>query len=117
MAIWPSRNKKNVGDKSANKIKSSISAYHCVEVKIPYDACEAVMKLHGMRYLSAEAPALPLAACDQNCNCKFKHFDDRRDQERRDAFDTSGIHFSGSKNRRLGHDRRRKKSPVHLHLG
>lgn len=117
MAIWSSRSKKNVGDKSAKKTASNISPYHCVEVKIPYDACEAVMQLHGVRYLSAEAPNLPLPACDQNCSCTFKHYDDRRVEERRDAFDSSGIHFSGTKNRRLGRDRRRKKTATHLHLG
>ncbi len=118
MAFWSSRSKKNVGSKSAKQTKPQVNPYHCVEVKIPYDACEAVMQLEGKRYLSADAPILPLPACNQNCKCKFKHHNDRRRKEdRRDAFDSSGIHFSGAKNRRMGQDRRMKKTATHLHLG
>jgi len=110
MAIWSSRSNKNHLDKTKRKskavVKKTISPYHCVEVKMAYDACDEVLKIHGMRYLSAEAPTLPLAGCDQNCGCKFKHHNDRRFDDRRDSFSASGIHFSGQKNRRLGGDRR-----------
>ena len=108
MAIWSSRaNKKNTPKHTQSKtVSKSSSPYHCVEVKMSYDACEEVLKLHGKRYLSAEAPMLPVVGCNQNCKCKFKHYDDRRQDDRRDAFSASGIHFSGEKNRRLGGDRR-----------
>ena len=92
--------------RSKSVAKSTISPYHCVEVKMPYDACEEVLKLHGKRFLSADAPMLPVSGCDQNCSCKFKHHSDRRQDDRRDSFSPSGIHFSGEKNRRLGGDRR-----------
>jgi hypothetical protein len=115
MAIWSSRsNKKNSQSKAATN--KTISPYHCVELKAPYDACEQVLKLHGMRFLSAEAPVLPLTGCDQTCMCKFKHHNDRRQDERRDAFSPSGIHFSGASNRRLGGERRRA-SARHVNLG
>jgi len=74
---------------------------------MPYNACEKVLELHGKRFLSAEAPVLPLPGCEQYCKCKFKHHNDRRQDDRRDAFSSSGIHFSGEKNRRLDGDRRR----------
>ncbi|QMU62379.1 MAG: hypothetical protein GKR92_11990 [Gammaproteobacteria bacterium] len=106
MAIWSSRsNKKNLPPKVV--VKAAISPSHCVEVNMPYDACEKVLELHGKRFLSAEAPELPQPGCDQYCKCKFKHYNDRRQDERRDAFSSSGIHFSGEKNRRLDGDRRR----------
>ena len=109
MAIWSSRAKKNNSSKHSNNktvSKSSVSPYHCVEVKMSYSACDEVLQLHGKRYLSAEAPVLPVAGCDKNCTCKFKHYEDRRQDDRRDAFSASGIHFSGEKNRRMGGDRR-----------
>lgn len=112
MAIWSSRsNKKTLGKTSRQSKavpKKAVNPYHCVEVKMSYDACEEVLKIHGKRYLSAEAPTLPLPGCDQNCGCKFKHHNDRRFDDRRDSFSASGIHFSGQKNRRLGGDRRFK---------
>ena len=120
MAIWSSRAKKIDSSKRTqfNTVtKSSTSPYHCVEIKMSYDACEEVLKLYGKRYLSAEAPMLPVAGCDQQCKCKFKHYEDRRHDDRRDAFSSSGIHFSGEKNRRLGGDRRRKSESYRYGLG
>lgn len=120
MVIWSSRSNKKRSNKkivqSKTVSKPMISRYHCVELKAPYDACEEVLKLHGKRFLSAEAPSLPLSGCNQNCSCKFKHHNDRRQDDRRDAFSPSGIHFSGQKNRRIGGDRRRS-SQVHVNIG
>jgi len=119
MAIWSSRSSKKSSNKftgqSKTVAKDTISPYHCVEVKMPYDACEEVLKLHGKRFLSAEAPILPLPECDQNCSCKFKHHNDRRQDDRRDSFSPSGIHFSGEKNRRIGGDRRHS-SQTHISM-
>ena len=60
--------------------------YQCVEVIAPADGCEAARALKNMRLLSAEAPRLPLATCDRpsNCNCIYRHFDDRRQGPRRE---------------------------------
>ena len=113
MAIWSSHSNKK---KTKSVSKPKVNRYHCVELRIPYDACDAAMHLHGKRYLSAEAPVLPLPGCDQRvCQCRFKHHDDRRRDERRDPFSTSGIHtlYSEQKNRRLGGDRRRNTVTLH----
>jgi len=110
MAIWPLGSKKKRQDKSSVRSKvvaKATNPYHSVELNIPYDACEEVMKLHGKRFLSAQAPMVPLPSCNQKCTCKFKHHSDRRDDDRRNAFSSGGIHYSGEKNRRLGGDRRR----------
>ena len=117
MAIWSSNlTKKKPKQRVAPKPK--VSRYHCVELKVPYDACDAAMKLHGKRFLPADAPSIPLATCNQRCECRFKHYDDRRHAQRRDPFSTSGIHtmYSNLKNRRLGGDRRRTASR-HINLG
>ena len=118
MAIWSSLLRKSRSNKHIGQSKTvgNISPYHCVEVDMPYDACEEVLKLHGVRFLSAEAPILPLPGCDQHCTCKFKHHNDRRKDNRRDAFSSSGIHFSGGKNRRIGDDRRHG-AHSHVSLG
>ncbi len=51
------------------------------------DACCAMTELEGQRFLSEEAPLLPLAGCDnpQGCKCVYEHFDERRDSLRREA--------------------------------
>ncbi len=117
MAIWSSRSNK-VKTKSGVAPKPKVSRYHCVELIIPYDACDAAMKLHGKRFLPADAPSIPLAKCNQRCECRFRHHDDRRHAQRRDPFSVSGIHtmYSNLKNRRLGGDRRRNVSR-HVNLG
>jgi hypothetical protein len=66
--------------------------FHGVTLKPCLEACEAVQALAGQRFLSSEAPSLPLADCDQQrCDCKYGHLSDRRDKgERRRGWDTFG---------------------------
>ena len=48
--------------------------------------CEAVRAIAGQRFLSEEAPRLPLADCDRpQCDCRYQHFTDRRTDVRRDG--------------------------------
>ena len=119
MAIWSSRsNKKNKQSKKKSSKAAAANPYHCVELKMPYNACDAVLELQGKRFLSLEAPQVPLPGCDQDCQCKFKHHDDRRSEDRRDTFSPGGIHYDGEKNRRVGSDRRRgTKTSTHIHSG
>lgn len=71
--------------KSANKIVHG--KYHCVTVDFSKGACDAVKKLNRQRILSSEAPVLPLSGCDAEiCNCRFHHYEERRGEERRDAY-------------------------------
>ncbi len=50
--------------------------------------CEAARELAKSRFLSTDAPFLPLADCDaEHCACVYEHFDDRRTVIRR-ASDT-----------------------------
>ena len=66
--------------------------FHGVSVKPGPHACPAVLELAGQRFLPAEAPAVPLKACDvQKCQCAYSHHGDRRDQEdRRSGWGTYG---------------------------
>jgi hypothetical protein len=60
------------------------SQFHCVETHHHPKCCEAVKALHGKRFLSAEAPSLPVKGCNQaHCDCDYIHHDDRRVEIRR----------------------------------
>ncbi len=64
--------------------------FHAVTLKPCPNACAAVHAITGQRFLSSEAPALPLAGCDQQrCDCTYGHWSDRRDRgNRRSGWDT-----------------------------
>ncbi len=66
--------------------KTARLKYHCVEVIAPKDGCDAARALRSVRILSADAPRLPLATCDHpaTCECTYRHFDDRRQETRRE---------------------------------
>ncbi|MGH9644070.1 MAG: hypothetical protein ACRD3Q_16810 [Terriglobales bacterium] len=81
--------------------------YHSVSVIPAADACEAARDLRGRRFLSHEAPQLPLRDCPhKGCRCHYKHHDDRRKKRRRttDRFESSRP-WSGVERRR-SHGRR-----------
>jgi hypothetical protein len=46
-----------------------------------------VQRLAGCRFLSEDAPRLPLDECQcvEHCHCVYRHFSDRRTAVRRDA--------------------------------
>jgi hypothetical protein len=81
------------GSTTALKAKPrSASPFHGVTLKPCLEPCEAVQAIVGQRFLSQQAPALPLAGCDQKrCDCTYKHFGDRRQRgDRRSGWDTFG---------------------------
>ena len=47
--------------------------------------CAAAKRSRNKRYLAAEAPRLPLDHCSRsgNCDCRYRHLDDRRQAPRR----------------------------------
>ena len=60
--------------------------FHAVSIKRGPDACDAVKAIHDARFLSREAPRLPLPDCmSGHCRCTYEHFHDRRDGGRRDS--------------------------------
>ena len=63
------------------------SPYHCVSVTPGKDACPTAQTIKGNRFLSAEAPPLPLPSCTSaRCRCTFTHFNDRRRGDRRNPY-------------------------------
>jgi len=87
-------------------------AYHAVSINHRKDACAAAIQLNGKRFLSREAPSLPLSGCHAAaCRCKYDHHEDRREGDRRSpqAIRRGMMSTSGDSERRMGVDRR--KSP------
>ena len=61
--------------------------WHAVSIATKKSCCQASVALKRRRFLSGEAPALPLKGCGQptKCTCVYKHFNDRRAGFRRAA--------------------------------
>ena len=75
--------------------------WHAVSITGPSNACAAAQACKGKRYLSSEAPRLPLEGCDAaRCECRYRHFADRRGDPRRED------ETAAKQEARKGNDRR-----------
>jgi hypothetical protein len=64
--------------------RGGTKSWHAVTIAAPAGACAAAQACKGKRYLSCDAPRLPLAKCESpHCECKYRHFSDRRGPPRR----------------------------------
>jgi hypothetical protein len=64
--------------------------WHAVCIQPVGKRCAAATALVGQRFLSRDAPRLPLADCDQPaCQCHYRHYDDRRTEGQ--ALDRNGM--------------------------
>ena len=73
-------------------------------------ACEQAIALREKRFLSKEAPAIPLRDCPrkQTCTCVYKHYADRRAGPRR-IDEREGVRLGRPEvERRGGRGRRRE---------
>lgn len=61
--------------------------FHGIAVEPCEGACEGARELAGKRFLSEEAPRLPLQGCSRgsHCQCVYRHFTDRRTEKRRES--------------------------------
>lgn len=81
--------------------------FHSVEIRPRGEGCIAVKQQEGLRYLSSEAPRLPLPGCTKsNCTCRYVHYVDRRQEERRMDFGPSPFAHMVRTERRAVFDRR-----------
>jgi hypothetical protein len=83
--------------------------WHAISVEAKVSSCMAAHDLRKRRFLSKEAPALPLQGCTKRavCPCTYKHHDDRRSKSRRES--DAGISSNASKHgteRRMSRGRR-----------
>jgi hypothetical protein len=97
--------------KPAGPLKKPVQTYHAVSVEPGRNCCHSARVLKGQRFLSREAPQLPLKNCaNAECTCYYTHHDDRRGGPRR-ARDM-GVSIDGwiETDRRDGSPRGRRKS-------
>jgi hypothetical protein len=84
-------------------------SFHAVEIVAGDDCCELVRRYTGKRYLSAEAPAVPLNGCDAaECMCRYVHHADRRKRQRRTSDLAVTVDEYGGSERRSGGKRGRR---------
>ena len=68
----------------AKPVKKAPQAFHSVCIVTASSACPGARALKGKRFLSRDAPVLPLKNCDRGgCKCRYEHYEDRRDGPRR----------------------------------
>jgi hypothetical protein len=84
--------------------------HHAVYIKFDKKNCCALARDLGInKFLSSEAPSLPLDGCDRpgKCHCVYKHVDDRRGKRgRRNTDQGFGEPIYLGPERRSGVDRR-----------
>ena len=99
--------RKEISYKERARENNAPHPYHAVSIHYRMNACEAAKQLTDKRFLSNEAPKLPLPECTAStCQCRYGHHEDRRDgEERRVPF--KGEHSTGSERRSATGDRRR----------
>jgi hypothetical protein len=91
--------------------KKAANPWHAVSIAPGPRACDAARSLSGQRFLSREAPALPLKDCETaGCTCRYEHHDDRRDGPRRAQELGASIdgYLDDERRAQEGRDRRKK---------
>lgn len=67
-----------------------VNPFHAVSVIPGPRACDMVRQMQNIRFLSTEAPKLPLTGCQSaSCKCRYAHHADRRegsDRRNRDVW-------------------------------
>ena len=61
-----------------------IGDYRAVAIRYPATCCRSAAALEGKRFLSTNAPALPLTNCSRPglCQCEYQTLSDRREDFR-----------------------------------
>jgi len=94
-------------DRESVAVHRVANPYHAVSVAPGQGACAQSKLLKERRYLSAEAPALPLDLCDATqCTCRYRHHEDRRYHNRREQDQGLPSRDRHSGERRAGRGRR-----------
>jgi len=93
--------------------------YHSVTIKSLRSSCVTARALKDIRFLSREAPALPLEDCDvATCSCRYEHHTDRRGGPRRGAeMGAAKIPSMSGEEKRLERDRRSTSEVINQYDG
>jgi hypothetical protein len=67
------------------RVKKPVTKWHAVTVVLHDTSCAAAALCRNTRFLSKDAPRLPLPTCPhpEQCRCTFRHHEDRRAGPRR----------------------------------
>lgn len=110
LLIWFfSQKKPKTKEQSTTHKAPSPAQWHAVSVNSCRNACKAVQDVQDKRFLSREAPLLPLINCtNAQCTCSFIHFSDRRAGKKRRA---ESVRYSDSntKDKRVQKPKGRRK--------
>ena len=115
VALWlRPKKQESTGGRRAKPARSSGAAnatFHAVSINFPANACDAARQRADHRFLSSEAPRLPLPECNVlECTCHFRHHKDRRKYQDRRSVSSGGYALGSSgifkAERRQGKDRR-----------
>jgi hypothetical protein len=116
LGIWLLRKMFPVGTKPLSgtakgpeELPSNNNAYAAVSIHSYKDRCTAAEQVAGHRFLSNEAPPLPLESCtSEKCHCVYMHHSDRRGGADRRVIHKpeETIVYAGYQNRRLSRCRR-----------
>ena len=110
--FFPSGNEreKDAGrDRRAGYCESG--AFHAVSIRPSGESCASIHAMKMQRFLSEEAPGLPLEnCCAAECQCKYVHHVDRRSDSRDRRFarasSANELEFWSQRNRRISSGRR-----------
>jgi len=114
--VWRSRRSSHDSDTTEPD-----NNFHAVSVRPGVICCASARRVNGTRFLSAEAPLLPLPGCDEeSCACRFIHHQDRRNgDDRRLPFQATPAitGATGNLERRQRTDRREYRDDDELLFG
>jgi hypothetical protein len=87
-------------------VRAAPEHWHAVTLLPKGEPCAAMRVLRGVRFLSSDAPRLPLPDCTraQTCGCAYRHHADRRGTPRR-ADEGLGL----KRNKKINEERRQEK--------
>lgn len=89
--------------------------YHAVSIRAGSRACGTAKALKEERFLSVDAPSLPLGNCPspRKCQCRYRHHEDRREGPRRDRdVGLPGIFWTLAERRQIEIGRRATDRPA-----
>lgn len=86
-------------------------AFHAVSIRPSGESCASIHAIEMQRFLSEEAPGLPLeGCCAPKCQCRYVHHPDRRSDSRDRRYgresSVNELEFWSQRNRRTSRGRR-----------
>lgn len=112
--LFPVARESRPGDDEGRERRTGFNAgspFHAVSIQPADGHCAAVQTLQVERFLSEEAPSLPLEECGaEDCRCRYIHHTDRRggarDRRLGPAVDEDSFEFWSQRDRRNSLGRR-----------